>query len=63
MLILRRFAGERIRIGNDIVIEVVDFKCARNGTPNVAIGITAPRELAVHREEVAERIKRGVPKP
>lgn len=63
MLILRRFAGERIRIGRDIVITVVDFKSARHGEPCVGIGITAPREISVHREEVAERIGRGEPRP
>jgi carbon storage regulator len=47
MLVLSRKLNETIRIGNDIVITV----CRVNGD-SVKIGIEAPREIAVDREEV-----------
>jgi len=53
MLILTRKIGESVRIGEDITVEVVGVK----GT-HVRIGIGAPRDVPVHREEVVERIKR-----
>ncbi|MGD0490148.1 MAG: carbon storage regulator CsrA [Steroidobacteraceae bacterium] len=53
MLILTRRAGEALRIGDDIEVTVM----AVNGS-QVRIGINAPRDVAVDREEIAER-KRG----
>lgn len=53
MLILTRTAGEMIKIGNDIEVRVM----AVNGG-QVRIGITAPKNVRVDREEVAERIRR-----
>jgi carbon storage regulator len=53
MLILTRKLGETIRIGPDIVVTVL----AVNGN-QVRVGIEAPKDVAVHREEVFERIKR-----
>ena len=53
MLILTRRAGEALRIGDDIEVTVM----AVNGT-QVRIGIKAPREVAVDREEIAERKRR-----
>lgn len=50
-LVLSRHVHEKICIGSDIVIEVVDVKGDR-----VRLKIDAPRELPVHREEVALRI-------
>lgn len=52
MLILTRRAGEAIKVGNDIVVTVLGIRGNQ-----VRIGITAPEEVAVHREEVAERIE------
>lgn len=52
MLVLTRKAGEGIIIGDDIRITVVELKGG-----GVRIGIDAPRELKVHRQEVFERIK------
>jgi len=52
MLVLTRKAGEGIIIGDDIKITVVELKGG-----GVRIGIDAPRELKVHRQEVFERIK------
>ena len=54
MLILTRKDGEAITIGDDITLRVVMV----DGTP-VRLGIDAPRELPVHREEVAERIRKS----
>lgn len=48
MLVLSRKLGEKIIIGNDIVVTVV--KIDRN---QVRIGIEAPSEIAVYREEIA----------
>ena len=53
MLILTRRAGERIMIGDDIVLTVVE-----SGRDTVRIGIEAPRQVAVHRYEVYEQIVR-----
>ena len=47
MLIITRRPGERIMLGDDIVIEVLEV-C---GT-SVRVGIAAPRSLPVHREEI-----------
>jgi carbon storage regulator CsrA len=53
MLILTRRAGEALRIGDDIEVMVM----AVNGS-QVRIGISAPRDVAVDREEIAERKRR-----
>jgi carbon storage regulator len=52
MLILTRRVGETFIIGDDIVVTV----CGVYGNA-VRLGVTAPREVAVHRKEVYERIK------
>jgi len=54
VLVLSRKVGERILIGGDIAITVV--KVAQGG---VRIGIDAPSELAVVREELAEQLKQA----
>ena len=53
MLILTRRVGETIMIGKDIAITVLGVM----GT-SVRIGVNAPKEIAVHREEIYERIQR-----
>lgn len=50
MLVLSRKPGERILIGDDIEVTVV-----RIGPNNVRIGIEAPREMAIVREELTGR--------
>jgi carbon storage regulator len=52
VLILSRFIDERIIIGDDIVITVVDIR-----EDKVRLGIAAPRGVTVHRLEVARRIR------
>ena len=53
MLILTRRAGESLRIGDDVEVTVM----AVNGS-QVRIGIKAPRNVAVDREEIAVRKQR-----
>ena len=57
MLILSRKRSESIRIGDDVIITVVEVRGDR-----VRLGIGAPREIPVHREEVYQAIKRGTTK-
>jgi len=52
MLVLTRKTEESIRIGSNIVITVLE--CSNGHTK---IGINAPREVPVHREEVYKRIQ------
>lgn len=52
MLLLTRRVGETIEIGNDIKITVTSIKGNQ-----VRIGITAPPSVAVHRKEIADRIR------
>jgi carbon storage regulator len=53
MLILTRRVGETVTIGNDVTVTVLGIKGNQ-----VRIGINAPTNVAVHREEVFKRIKR-----
>lgn len=55
MLVLERLEGQRIRINDDIVIELVEVRKKRGAA---RIGITAPNGVRVHREEIYEAIKR-----
>ncbi|MFC1572844.1 carbon storage regulator CsrA [Candidatus Eisenbacteria bacterium] len=52
MLILTRKLGENIRIGDRIKITILDVKGGQ-----VKLGIDAPPHVAVHREEIYERIR------
>lgn len=54
-LILTRRVGETLCIGDDILVTVL----AINGG-QVRLGITAPRNVAVDREEIAERKRQGL---
>ena len=51
MLIVTRPIGETIRIGEDIIVAVLSVK-----SNQIRIGIDAPRDVDVHREEIHERI-------
>ena len=53
MLILTRRVGEVLRIGDDVSITILGVKGNQ-----VRIGIDAPKDVAVHREEIYQRIKR-----
>ena len=52
MLILTRRVGETLMIGDDVTVTVLEVKCNQ-----VRIGFNAPREVAVHREEIYMRIQ------
>lgn len=51
MLILTRKKSESIRIGDDITLTIMSV-----GGRQISIGIQAPEHVAVHREEVYQRI-------
>ena len=53
MLILTRRVGETVMIGNDVTVTILGVKGNQ-----VRVGINAPKNVAVHREEIYERIKR-----
>lgn len=52
MLILTRKSGESITIGDDIKIRIIEIKGKQ-----VRVGIDAPRDYVIHREEVYIRIQ------
>ena len=54
MLILTRKVGESVLIGDGIKVSVLAVKGNQ-----VRVGIDAPKEVSVHREEVRERLKEG----
>jgi carbon storage regulator len=53
MLILTRRVGETVMVGDEITVTVLGVKGNQ-----VRLGVNAPKEVAVHREEIYERIKR-----
>jgi carbon storage regulator len=52
MLILTRRVGESLMIGDDVTITVLGVKGNQ-----VRVGVNAPKEVAVHREEILHRIE------
>lgn len=52
MLVLSRRVGERLLIGDDVVVTVIEVR-----SDGVRLGIEAPREVRVHRAEVIEAVR------
>ncbi|MFZ8801851.1 MAG: carbon storage regulator CsrA [Candidatus Calescibacterium sp.] len=55
MLVLKRKVGERIIIGENIIVQVVEVE-----GKSVKIGIEAPQNISIVREELLERVKEKV---
>ena len=53
MLILTRGVGETLMVGDEVTVTVLGVKGNQ-----VRIGVNAPKEVAVHREEIYQRIQR-----
>jgi carbon storage regulator len=56
MLILTRKVGESLMIGDEVEVTVLGLRGNQ-----VRIGVNAPKEVAVHREEIYNRIQNGEP--
>jgi carbon storage regulator len=54
MLVLTRRVGEKIRIGDDVVITLLGVRGNQ-----YKVGIEAPKSVSVHREEIWQRIQDG----
>jgi len=56
MLILTRRVGETLMVGDEVTITVLGVKGNQ-----VRIGVNAPKDVAVHREEIYQRIQQELP--
>ena len=54
MLILTRRVGETVMIGDNVSVSIVGLKGGQ-----IRIGISAPKDVTVHRKEIYERIRRA----
>ena len=52
MLILTRRIGETLMVGDEVTVTVLGVKGNQ-----VRLGVNAPKEIAIHREEIYERVK------
>lgn len=53
MLVLGRKPGEKIKIGHDITIHILSQQGQQ-----IRVGIEAPADISVHREEISDKIQR-----
>jgi len=53
MLVITRKPGERITIGDNVVVTVVEVRGSL-----VKLGIEAPRTISIHRQEIYDRIRK-----
>jgi carbon storage regulator len=53
LLVLTRRIGETVMIGNDVTVTVLSVKGNQ-----VRVGVNAPKDVPVHREEIYERVQR-----
>ncbi len=58
MLILGRKVGEKVMIGDNIVVSI----CGVHGT-QIRLGFEVPKEIEVHREEIYDKIQKQTKKP
>lgn len=56
MLILTRRVGETMMVGDDITVTILGVKGNQ-----IRIGVNAPKDVPVHREEIYQRIQEGRP--
>jgi carbon storage regulator len=54
MLVLTRRVGEAVRVGEDILVTIVSLS-----GKDIRIGISAPKDVAIHREEIYERFRKS----
>ena len=52
MLVLTRHIGESLIMGDDVIVTVIGIKGNQ-----IRLGINAPKEISVHREEIYQRIQ------
>lgn len=67
-LVLNRGVGESLMIGENVEVKVLDTKVTLDAegkvaAVNVSLGVSAPKEIPVHRLEIFKRIKEGKPRP
>ncbi|CAN7523192.1 carbon storage regulator CsrA [Pseudoxanthomonas sp. LjRoot168] len=58
MIIITRTPGESICIGDSIIVQVTKADVGQ-----VRLGIKAPKDVAIHRQEIYDKIQAGVPNP
>ena len=63
MLVLTRKPGERILVGDDIVVTLISIRRDDDYGPKIRIGLEAPSDVVIRREEVPDLREAGQPAP